>query len=188
MLKYPDFSDSNPRIYAHHLSRYARQWQKYAGEKIADQLHYPFVDLDTAIYQKAGRAIEDIFAREGEAYFRQLEQEALLENLKHPRLVLATGGGAPCFFDNMQRINQAGISLYLRVPCLPWFSASGRKFTRPAPCIPFSTMTNSSKSSRRPWPPASHSTGRQSCCLRVDVPPPEKPCKDFIFEFFLSPF
>ena len=89
------------------------------GRKLAGQLGFPFYDLDELIEQREGSSIADIFYGKGEGYFRNLETEVLEEYLRSGEaLVMATGGGAPCFNDNMERINkqQDAISVFLDVP------------------------------------------------------------------------
>ena len=87
------------------------------GEKLANQLAIPFLDLDEVIEQSAGRPIREIFARQGEEVFRKLEQQSLRKVIdQNDTFVLATGGGAPCFFNNLAAMNQAGTTLFLDVP------------------------------------------------------------------------
>ncbi len=88
----------------------------FAGRRLAQQLQLPFVDLDTCIEQEAGQAVTDIFAAWGEPVFRELERRALHATLCHTAAVIATGGGAPCFFDNMTWMNQHGLTLFLDIP------------------------------------------------------------------------
>ena len=87
------------------------------GKKLARQLCLPFLDLDTIIEQTAKQPIRTIFAQQGEDAFRKLEQQALHQVIEQKKaLVLATGGGAPCFFDNMEYMNQRGTTVFLDVP------------------------------------------------------------------------
>lgn len=88
------------------------------GRQLAAYFNRPFLDLDVAIEVRTGRGVRAIFADEGEAGFRAVETAALREALVvgGPPLVLATGGGTPCFHDNMALLNQAGITLWLDVP------------------------------------------------------------------------
>ncbi len=87
------------------------------GRRLAAHFAYPFLDLDAAIVARAGRSIPAIFAAEGEAYFRQLEADALREVVARPGpLVLATGGGTPCFHANLAVLQAAGLTLWLDVP------------------------------------------------------------------------
>ncbi|MFD2037691.1 shikimate kinase [Belliella marina] len=87
------------------------------GRKLAKELNFAFIDLDHLIENEEGREIKDIFTNEGEGVFRQLETKYLniaLDNVEG--FVLSTGGGTPCFNDNMDLINQKGVSVYLDVP------------------------------------------------------------------------
>jgi shikimate kinase len=87
------------------------------GKALAEGLHVKFVDLDREIERQEGETISEIFARHGETYFRTLEKNALQRNcVSAEELVVATGGGAPCFFDNMTLINKSGITVFIDVP------------------------------------------------------------------------
>lgn len=87
------------------------------GRALAARYALPFLDLDEEIVRQEGRGIADIFAQDGEAYFRRAEADTLRRLLTaHNRLVLATGGGTPCFHQNMPLLNQAGLTLWLDVP------------------------------------------------------------------------
>jgi shikimate kinase len=87
--------------------------KSYVGSRLATELGLPFIDLDAEIEAKAGKPITAIFAEDGEAVFRRLETEALRGTAAHPAFVLATGGGAPCFHDNMAWMNANGITVFL---------------------------------------------------------------------------
>lgn len=72
------------------------------GKKLADVLRIPFKDLDAEIEKQEGRSISDIFMETGEIYFRMTENKILKKLLSQPEsFVLATGGGTPCYGDNM---------------------------------------------------------------------------------------
>ncbi len=88
------------------------------GKRLAKKLDYPFVDLDEEIEQRAGKSIDEIFKMEGEATFRKMEQDALLDTIIHKKAVIATGGGTPCFEDNMEFMNSEGVTVYLRMSTL----------------------------------------------------------------------
>ena len=64
------------------------------GRRLAERLGWLFLDLDSAIEQRDGRTVADIFAKSGEAAFRAMESDALISSLKKSQLVLALGGGA----------------------------------------------------------------------------------------------
>ena len=60
-------------------------------------------------------SVYDIFEKYGENVFRQLEYRILMEALQQEDVVIATGGGAPCFFDSMKLINEAAFSIYIEM-------------------------------------------------------------------------
>ena len=87
------------------------------GRTLAAQFGLPFLDLDAAIVERAGQPIPALFQQHGEAHFRQLEAEVLRTVVAQPGpLVLATGGGTPCFHDNLTVLNTSGITIWLNVP------------------------------------------------------------------------
>lgn len=87
------------------------------GRELANRLGFRFYDLDHLIESQAGTRISTIFSEKGEAYFRQIESQILLKTLqKDESFVLSTGGGAPCFNENMDVINKYALSVYLDVP------------------------------------------------------------------------
>lgn len=85
------------------------------GRLVADAMGLPFVDLDAQIVLREGRTIEALFD-DGEATFRAAERRALDEQLARDRLVLATGGGAPCQPGAMDALLAWGTVVYLEAP------------------------------------------------------------------------
>lgn len=87
------------------------------GKQLAGLLGWPFIDMDRYIEDENGLSIPEIFSRYGEEKFRLLEREALLKtlNIQDP-IVVATGGGTPCFFDNMLKMKGKGWVVYIRTP------------------------------------------------------------------------
>ncbi|GAB3937974.1 shikimate kinase [Larkinella terrae] len=86
------------------------------GKRLARHLAYRFVDTDKLIIRKeGGRSINDIFQTDGEAYFREVESWVLHTIKPGSRLVVATGGGMPCFHNNMAYIKETGFSIFLDV-------------------------------------------------------------------------
>ena len=88
------------------------------GRQLATYYGREFVDLDAAIVAAAGQSVPAIFAAEGEAGFRAREAAALrvVAARPGPPLVVATGGGAPCFHENMTVLLATGFVLWLDVP------------------------------------------------------------------------
>ncbi len=88
--------------------------KSYWGKRIADTLEINFIDLDDYLETKAGKTIASIFEEHGEAYFRKLEKKCLEEVSLLENTIISLGGGTPCFFDNIETINQTGISIFLK--------------------------------------------------------------------------
>lgn len=87
------------------------------GRQLAQELGFPFLDLDQQIEEKYLKKIPEIFSIYGEGKFREWETETLSGLLdRDSSFILASGGGAPCFNDNMELINSKSISVYLDVP------------------------------------------------------------------------
>ena len=101
------------RIY---LTGFMGSGKSYTGKQLASLLDRPFYDLDELIEHQAGKTIKQIFEDDGEDRFRQLEHESLLATLHLPASVIATGGGTPCFHDNMEWMNKHGLTIYLKTP------------------------------------------------------------------------
>ena len=85
------------------------------GRSLASLLNLTFIDLDTYLEGKYFKTIPQIFSEEGEEEFRRKERKALGEVATFSNVIVATGGGAPCFFDNMDVMNQAGYCIFLDV-------------------------------------------------------------------------
>ncbi len=86
------------------------------GVALADRLSLPFFDLDDEIVANQNMPIPEIFEKYGEDFFRKAEKNALHHLVESENsFVIATGGGTPCFFDNMDFINNNGKSIFLDV-------------------------------------------------------------------------
>lgn len=85
------------------------------GKALAPLLGLPFVDIDRVVEQRVG-PLAPFIQREGEAAFRLQETTVLDDLLKGDAAVISTGGGTPCEGDNLQRMNSAGITVWLDVP------------------------------------------------------------------------
>lgn len=84
------------------------------GKQLARQLNLQFIDMDSFIENRYRKSISAIFEEKGEAGFREIERKALQEIIDFENIVISTGGGLPCFFDNMDVMNQSGITIYLK--------------------------------------------------------------------------
>lgn len=86
------------------------------GRMLAKRIDYQFVDMDDLIEQHESLTVFEIFQLKGEDHFRTIESKILKEFKPNNHLVIATGGGAPCFFNNIEFIKNNGISVFLNVP------------------------------------------------------------------------
>jgi len=84
------------------------------GKQIAKKLQFSFLDLDDEIEKSIGNSIPQIFKIEGEDYFRKIEKQELHKTFTLQNIIVATGGGTPCFFDNMRLMKRAGKTIYLK--------------------------------------------------------------------------
>ena len=87
------------------------------GPRLSGCLDIPFLDLDTEIEKAEGNSISRIFEEKGEEHFRRIEKTTLANLIRSvPDFVMATGGGTPCFFNNMELMKKNGVTIYLDVP------------------------------------------------------------------------
>ena len=84
------------------------------GRMLAEKTGYLFCDLDAVIVDQAGKSIKEIFAKYGEAYFRELEATAVKQVSSADRQVIATGGGAVIREDNRCLLRNSGIIVNLQ--------------------------------------------------------------------------
>lgn len=82
------------------------------GKELAQFLGYNFIDSDSEIEQKTQMTISHIFEKYGEHYFRKLEAD-FLDSLPEHKIIVACGGGLPCFNDNIHRLKRLGLVVYL---------------------------------------------------------------------------
>ncbi len=84
------------------------------GRQLSRKLGLPFFDLDEQIVNAEGVPINEIFAGKGEEYFRQLEKETLyIIAESHESFIMACGGGSPCYFNNIDYMNQSGTTVWI---------------------------------------------------------------------------
>lgn len=84
------------------------------GKKLKKQLSFPVFDLDAEIEKSIGKTVSEIFEKEGEARFREIESN-LLHNLvnSHPQFLVVVGGGTPCYQDNASFMLENGNCLFM---------------------------------------------------------------------------
>lgn len=85
------------------------------GKMLSRQLGLSFIDLDHYIEGRYHKTVAQIFVEKGEEAFRNIERKMLHEVAEFEDVLVATGGGVPCFFDNMEFMNGAGTTVYLKV-------------------------------------------------------------------------
>lgn len=85
------------------------------GRKLAYILQHEFIDLDEYIEEQEGKTISQIFEEDGEDYFRKLERVYLHRIIDREDVIVSTGGGTPCFFDNMDQMNEYGKTIYINM-------------------------------------------------------------------------
>ncbi|WP_221932403.1 shikimate kinase [Carboxylicivirga sp. M1479] len=85
------------------------------GKRLKSELGWDFLDLDDYFEDRFNTSIKQYFAEFGEEAFRKAEQQMLAEVSHKEKVVIATGGGAPCYFDNMQVMNKSGLSIYIKL-------------------------------------------------------------------------
>jgi shikimate kinase len=86
------------------------------GKALAQKLDLSFIDMDGFIENRFRKTIRDLFETQGETGFRELERKMLHEVAEFESVIISTGGGTPCFFDNMDFMNQKGNTVFLEVP------------------------------------------------------------------------
>ncbi len=106
--------------------------KSYWGSRWAAKYEWPFIDLDKLVEQRENKTIARIFEQNGEAYFRQVESECLKNFRGNGSFIMSCGGGAPCFNNNMQWMNEQGSTIYLSAsPQFLWKRLVDEKDKRP---------------------------------------------------------
>lgn len=85
------------------------------GKAFAREMGLNFVDLDWHIEERFHKTVQQLFSERGEEGFRELERKMLHEVADFENVVVSTGGGTPCFFDNMEYMNRCGDTVFLEV-------------------------------------------------------------------------
>ena len=84
------------------------------GKLLSVELGMEFIDLDKYIEKRYRKSIPELFEKKGEAGFSKIECEMLREIATFQNVLISTGGGAPCFFDNMDLMNKMGVTIYIK--------------------------------------------------------------------------
>lgn len=84
------------------------------GKTLAQELNLPFYDLDWYIESRMRKTVKEIFDERGEEGFRLIEHNLLHEVAEFEDVIISCGGGAPCFYDNIDYMNQQGDTVYLK--------------------------------------------------------------------------
>lgn len=85
------------------------------GQLLAKETGWKFLDLDHYIETRQNKTIAQIFSAHGEPEFRKKENEALNEIIQQEKVIVATGGGTPCYYNNMDIMNKTGLTIYLQL-------------------------------------------------------------------------
>lgn len=84
------------------------------GKALSKELNLPFYDLDWFIEERYRKTIPQIFEEKGEDGFRELERRMLHEVAEFENVIISCGGGTPCFYDNIEYMNQVADTVYLK--------------------------------------------------------------------------
>ena len=85
------------------------------GRRLAEKLNYVFFDTDIVLEEQAGMKVSEVFSKLGEETFRDMERKVLRESALIDDVIIATGGGMPCHFDNMDFMLKNGKTVYIHL-------------------------------------------------------------------------
>ena len=102
------------------------------SRKLAARLGYEAFDTDDLFEEKYHICVQDFFEKYGEDYFRKFESDILKKTGEMHKVVVSTGGGTPCFFDNMQWMKENGTTIFVRIsPQTSFYRIMNAKRKRP---------------------------------------------------------
>ncbi len=114
ILKNSPFGDGCMKIF---FIGFMGSGKTHWGKQVSEKLHLPFIDLDEQIISHEEKSITEIFSANGEEYFRLLEKDILhIITESHENFVMACGGGAPCYYNNIEYMNQSGTTIWINTP------------------------------------------------------------------------
>ncbi len=107
------------------------------GRLLAKKLRYKFLDLDKLIEEREGQTVQELYKNLGNEAFRAIEADVLrsLKGLDYD-VIVATGGGTPCYHNNMTWMNQQGVTIYLQASA-PLLIGRLRQFQNKRPIVQF---------------------------------------------------
>ena len=97
------------------LTGYMGSGKSSTGKLLASQLDYNFIDVDKFIEKEYKMTIPEIFSSKGEKEFRAMEHNCLKKVVEKENTVVACGGGTPCYYGNMELMNNNGTTVYLKM-------------------------------------------------------------------------
>ena len=98
-----------------YLIGYMGSGKSTSGVQLASKLGYQFIDMDKFIETEYACSIPQIFEEKGEAEFRKMEHNALKKLMDKDNIVIACGGGTPCYYGNIDLMNETGITVYIKM-------------------------------------------------------------------------
>lgn len=123
------FKNKQDRIY---LTGFMGTGKSTIGAYLSRITSRRIIDTDSLIEKESGMSIAEIFKSHDEAYFRELERSVLISTFQLKNVIISTGGGLPCYKDNMKLINANGLSVCLMArPDVILSRLSFEKNTRP---------------------------------------------------------
>lgn len=114
LLKEPSYQNNKKEMKSIIIIGYMGAGKTTVGKALAKELGVMFYDLDWYIESRMRKTVKQIFEEMGEEGFRHIEHNMLHEVAEFENVVVSCGGGTPCFFDNMDYMNQAGETIYLK--------------------------------------------------------------------------
>lgn len=114
------------------LIGYMGSGKSKVAEALGKIVQLPVIHTDSLVESHVNKSISEIFQSAGQEHFRELEKEVLHTTINHKNVIVSTGGGLPCYFDNMDWMNSNGITVYLEAnPGLLFHRLSSAKEGRP---------------------------------------------------------
>lgn len=86
------------------------------GKNLSALMKFDFIDLDKAIEKETKMTVSALFASQGEGTFRAHEARLLRNIPQNNNTIVSTGGGTPCFYDNIDYMNSQGLTIYIKLP------------------------------------------------------------------------